>query len=52
MGGSGEELGGVEGRETVIGIYCMKKGSIFNKRQKIKNLTSISTMARSSLWGV
>ena len=32
--GSGEELGGVEGGETIIGIYCMKKESIFNKRQK------------------
>lgn len=31
--GSGEKLGGVEGGETVIGIYCMRKESIFNKRK-------------------
>lgn len=26
-----EELGGVEGGDTVIGIYCMRKESVFNK---------------------
>jgi hypothetical protein len=33
MGGE-EELGGAEGRETVIRIYCMRKESIFNKRME------------------
>lgn len=27
---TGEELGGVKGRETVNRIYCMRKESIFN----------------------
>jgi hypothetical protein len=30
----GEELGNVEGEKTVIRIYCMKKESIFNKKEK------------------
>ena len=34
--GSGEKVGGVEGQETVLRIYCMRKESIFNKRKKIK----------------
>jgi hypothetical protein len=31
----GEGLGGVEGGEIVIRIYCVRKGSIFNKRKKV-----------------
>ena len=27
----GEELGGVQGRESIIRVYCIKKDSIFNK---------------------
>jgi hypothetical protein len=34
--GDGEELGGVERRETTR-MYCMGKESIFNKREKIKH---------------
>jgi hypothetical protein len=30
--GGGEKLGGIEGGETVISTYCMKK-SIFKKRK-------------------
>lgn len=33
--GEEEEMGGVEGGETIIRIYCMKK-SIFNKREQKK----------------
>jgi hypothetical protein len=28
------KLGGLEGGETVVGMYCMKRGSIFNKNAK------------------
>ena len=28
--GGGGHLKGVEGRETVVGMYCMRKESIFN----------------------
>lgn len=31
--GGGEELGGVEGEETVFRIYCMGKESISNKKE-------------------
>ena len=27
----GEELGGVQGRESIIRVYCIKKDSILNK---------------------
>jgi hypothetical protein len=30
----GEKLGGAEGGETIIRIYCMIKESIFNKRRE------------------
>lgn len=30
--GSGEELGGVEGRERIIMMYYMRKESILNRR--------------------
>lgn len=33
--GGGEELRGVEGRETITRAYCMRKESIFNKRENI-----------------
>jgi hypothetical protein len=26
------ELGGVEGKETVVSMYCMREESIFNKK--------------------
>lgn len=32
MGGEGEEVGGVEGREIVIRIYCVRKESVFRKK--------------------
>jgi hypothetical protein len=32
--GGGEELGGVEGGKTIIGIYCTREESILNKRKK------------------
>lgn len=32
--GGKEKLGGVEGREIIIRIYCAIKKSIFNKRKK------------------
>lgn len=33
--GGGEGLGGVEGGETTIRIYCVIKDSIFNNRGEI-----------------
>lgn len=30
--GDGKELGGVEGLDIIIGIYYVRKASIFNKR--------------------
>ena len=30
-------LGGVEGGETIIRIYCMRKESIFNKNKQMMN---------------
>lgn len=33
--GGGEELRGVEGRETITRTYCMRKEFIFNKRENI-----------------
>lgn len=30
-----KELGGVEGKETVVGMYCMRKESIFTKKKKV-----------------
>lgn len=30
----GEELGGVEGEEVMIRVYCLRKESIFDKRKK------------------
>jgi hypothetical protein len=35
--GNGEELGEIEGRETVFRSQCTRKGSTFNKRE-IKKL--------------
>jgi hypothetical protein len=35
-GGCGEELGGVEGGETVDGMYCVREEYIFNKKVKLK----------------
>lgn len=35
--GAGEKLGGVEGGETIIRIYCMRKESSFNKKEKKLN---------------
>lgn len=32
--GNGEELGGAKGGKTVIGIYYVRKTSMFNKRKK------------------
>ena len=32
--GSGDDLGGVEGEKTTIGIYSMRKKSILNKSEK------------------
>lgn len=29
-----EELGGVEGGETIFRLYCVRKKSMFNKRKK------------------
>ena len=34
----GEELGGVEGGETIIRIYYVRKKSIFNKRKIEKRI--------------
>jgi hypothetical protein len=34
MKGCGDELGGVEGRETVIRMNCIKNKRIFNKGKK------------------
>jgi hypothetical protein len=34
VGGNGEELGGVKGRDNGIRIYYMRKGSLFSKREK------------------
>lgn len=31
-----EELGGIEGEETVIEIYCVRKNSIKGKKQKLE----------------
>jgi hypothetical protein len=31
--GGEEELGGAEGEETLIRIYCVKQKSIFNKKK-------------------
>lgn len=33
-----EELGGVEGGESIIRLYCMGKESIFNKRNEVLKL--------------
>jgi hypothetical protein len=33
--GSKEELGGVEGGETIFRIYYMRKKSIFNRRESL-----------------
>lgn len=30
----GEKVGGIEGRETIIGIYYMRKNTYFNKKKK------------------
>jgi hypothetical protein len=32
--GDGKELGGVEGLDIIIGIYYVRKASIFNKRKR------------------
>jgi hypothetical protein len=34
--GCKKELGEVEEKETVIKIYCVRKESIFNKKEEIK----------------
>lgn len=31
--GSGDDLGGVEGEKTTIGIYSMRKESIFDEKK-------------------
>lgn len=36
--GAGEKQGGVEGKETVIMIYSLRKKSIFNKRKNVIQL--------------
>lgn len=33
---SGKELKVLEGRDTVVKIYCMRKESMFNERKKEK----------------
>lgn len=38
-----KELEGVEGKETVVGIYCMRKESIFTKKEESYNCYSFST---------
>lgn len=38
-----EEIGGVEGADTMIKIYCMRKDSNFNKR---KNITCCEGMGK------
>lgn len=37
----GEELEGVEGREAIIRMHCVRKDSIFNKKKKISSLSSV-----------
>ena len=32
--GDGKKLGAVEGRETIVRIYCTREESIFNKREE------------------
>lgn len=32
--GDGKELGGGEGREIVFRLYCVRKESLFNKKEK------------------
>jgi ABC-type lipopolysaccharide export system ATPase subunit len=32
------ELGGEEGWQTVVGVYCMREKSIFSKKKKKDNL--------------
>ena len=34
----GKQLGGVEGGETVVRVYCMKEESIFNLKRRKKDL--------------
>lgn len=37
----GEELGKVEGKDTIIRICCMRKESIFNKKKVKKKFSKI-----------
>lgn len=34
--GDGEELGGAGGGETIMGIECMRKESVFSKRKEFE----------------
>lgn len=40
----GEELGVIEGGETVTRIYCPRKESIFNERGKLKHMALIPAL--------
>lgn len=51
MGGGGEKLEEVEGGETVIGIYCMRKESISNKRETFQSSTHGHLAMLSQLLG-
>lgn len=42
--GGEEELGGKEGGETIIRIYCIRKKSIFNKRKPFKYKITTTTI--------
>lgn len=35
--GGGGHLGGLEGGETVVEIYCLREKSVFNKKETIAN---------------
>lgn len=45
--GSRKELGEVEGRETKIRIYCMKKSLFSNKEKTIKKLYILNLISES-----
>lgn len=53
--GSGRELEGVEGKEAVVGIYCIREKSISNKikyLEKRKEVFSYEWVMKKSLLGI
>ena len=40
----GEELGGAEAGETVFSLFCMRKESMFNEREKETNKQKLNVI--------